>query len=276
MELKEGIKYCPNCGTSQKESTKEINSNQVSLVKVTVDDGKKSLKQLFSKSPVLAISEASKSKSYIWAVSFLVNILLFAFVSCNNITQLMNHAGAGIHDTLASKANASLGLGGVLPIGNAIPDFKIPTLYELFWPLILMAVIMLAMEFAGLYLPLLIRKTKPNSPLYVLNVVAVASLPLTASLIVNFVVGLLFPPATICIFAVAIIINMVLLYEGIHKLAEFETAPIWEFSLSVLVICIVCLIVSEMFVGNAMNQLINQIVAQIGSAAGSALGKLFG
>lgn len=112
---------------------------------------------------------------------------------------------------------------------------------------------------------------KAESVANVLNVVAVASLPITTGVIINLLLGLIFPPATICIMVTAVLINIVLLYEGIHNLADFQTSPVWQFGLLVLFVSIVFMILFGIALNQIVSQVIGNLISQLGGKLGSAL-----
>jgi hypothetical protein len=260
-EIQEGAKFCVACGASQGVEEAATPSVQVNLVSNLIGNGQNIVKKFFSKSPLDAVAEAANSKSPIWIVLVIANVVLFGVASFINIPQTLNY----FVKSVIKMATSGFGVLGNLIPTSSIPN--IPAMPSLFWPFALLALITIAAEFVGIYIVLAVSKKKAGSVANVLNVVAVASLPITVGVIINLIFGLIFPPATICITVTAILISMVLLYEGLHNLATFEASPVWQFGLLVLFVSIVFMIIF----GVAINQIISQVMGNLISKAGSAI-----
>jgi hypothetical protein len=258
-EIQEGAKFCVSCGASQGVEEAATSSVQVNFASHLIGDGQNTIKKFFSKTPLDAVAEAADSKSPIWIILVIANVVLFGVASFLNVPQMLNYLIKSVVGTVTSSFGA---LGNLIPT-SSIP--KIPALPSLFLPFALLALITLAAEFAGIYIALAVSKKKAKSAANVLNVVAVASLPITAGVIINLLLGLIFPPATICITATTVLINLVLLYEGLHNLADFQTSPIWQFGLLVLFVSIVFMVIF----GIALDQVINQVMGNLINAVGS-------
>lgn len=308
-EIPEGAKFCNVCGTNQEQTNSPPQGNTESggnipnegtpsadgkepissgksvedisaSVKTAVQklsekaskssalsDGKVLLQKFFSKNPVSVIPEAHERKSIFWILALALNVLLFAFVSCNNIAQVVNHECNSLLDSLSSR----------LPISQyPIEDIQISALYQLFGYLAVAALIIFAVEFAAFYIPLTIGKMKPESPNSILNLVGVASFPLSVVLILNFIIGFIYPPLTLCAFLAAIFVHILLLYEGLRYSLQEKISSLWVGGIAALVITIIVMVVLKLAIGSVLNQALDNLTKYLVDSASGSLWNLFG
>lgn len=307
-EIPEGAKFCNICGANQEQKTNPPQRNEENdvgtpnaetssadekesvlsgkgvgdisaSVKTTVQklsekaskssalsDGKFFLQKFFSQSPVSVIPEAYERKSIFWILALALNVLLFAFVSCNNIAQVVSHECNSLIDSLSSQ----------FPISQYIEDIQISALYQLFGYLVVTALIIFAVEFAAFYIPLTIGKMKPESSNSILNLVGVASFPLSVVLILNFIIGLIYPPLTLCAFLAAIFVHILLLYEGLRYSLQERISSLWVGGIAALVITIIVMVVLKMVINSVLNQALDDLTKYLVGSAGGSLWDLFG
>jgi Yip1 domain. len=293
QEINDDSKFCSYCGEYLQESGQPAEkgtalnptvirpSKAKALASALIKDLKNITGKFFTKNPASAITEASHSESQIWIVLIALNVLLFALVSCLNISQVIKYILDSLTNYIKSTASSTVGssIAGSV-VGNNLPQFQVPAFFELFLPLVLLAVITLAAEFVGIYIALKIERKKPGSYVNVANIVSVASIPLSIALIANLILGLIYPPATLFLFVAAILVNMVLLYEGLRNIVDCEKAPIIGFVIIAAFLCVIALIALNIGVHQIgkllQNTLTNAIGGTLTDKLGSALGGLLG
>lgn len=276
-ELEDTAKFCDGCGEKQGVSSTSFHTESVNAV---MSDGKQIIKKFFSKNPAAAITEAADSQSKTGVVLIAITALLFAFVSCFNTTQTINHmikaAISGVNSTTNSLFGGAL---GNVVTGGAIPDVSVPKLFDLFFPFLLFALVVAAVVFATIY-TLFKLKIAPGKSLYTIaNVIGVSSLPITAALAVNFIIGFIFPQITIFVFLAAMLIGLVTLCEGFKVLFEADKAPIIEFSILIFALCVVLAIASQIAfaqVGAVVEETIMKAAGDGMRGLGELLGELLG
>lgn len=268
-ELEDTAKFCDGCGEPQQDSLSPHNSESIRAV---MNDGKQILKKFFSKDPAAAIEEAAGSQSKIGLILIAITALLFALVSCLNITQIINHIIQAITSAITSTSNSLLGALGNALTSSKIPDVQVPVLFSLLFPFLLFALVVAAVVLAAIYIIFKLKKEPYKSIYTVTNVIGVAGLPIAAALVVNLIIGFVLPQFTIFILLSAALIGLVTLYEGFKTLFAVEKAPVIEFAVLVFVICLVLAIASQI----AISQLESMLQDTIMKAAGDGLKGLGG
>lgn len=276
-ELEDTAKFCDGCGVAQQDSPLPYHSEAVQAV---MNDGKQIVGKFFSRNPAAAISEAADSQSKIGLILIAITALLFAFVSCFNITQAINHTIKAATSAITSTTNSLLGGAfGSAVTGAAIPNMKIPTLFQLFFPFLLFALAVSAVVFAAIYILFKIKKQSCKSVYTMANVIGVSTLPIAVALAVNLILGFILPQFTVFLFIAAALIGLVMLYESFKSLFELDKAPITEFAILAAVLCIVLAIASQIAlaqIGAMVQGFIMQAAGDGMRGLGGLLGSLFG
>ncbi|MDD4564400.1 MAG: zinc ribbon domain-containing protein [Eubacteriales bacterium] len=269
-ELEDTARFCDSCGEKQQISSMPFNSENANAV---LNDGKQIIKKFFSKNPGNALINAASSNSKIGVVLIAINVLLFAFVSCLNITQIINHMIKATTSVITSTTNSLLGdgLGNALT-GKVIPDVEVPILYDLFFPFVLFALVIVAVVFAGIYIGFKLNKKPHKGAFTIANVVGVSGLPIATASAVNFILGFILPQFTTFVFLAAVLVSFVTLYEGVKSILGIDNALIAEFAILVLMVCIVLAIASQI----AFAQVGEIVQNTIMNAAGDGLNSLSG
>ena len=242
-EIAENVKFCPKCGTPQAASLSEqapaaptpteptpVNQTQVnqtanventvSGAQEYVEEGKSIISKLFSKNP-FSIFDCNKDNALFISIGlYVIHILLFAFVICNNFTHIANF--------FVSLIQSKSGYGSLISIG-------LPVNYSLFLPLCGIACILLIAEFVEVYLFAIFYKQKPKSAVSVINVVGLAHIPMIMGLILSFVVGFVFPPVIIPVLVISMIVHTMFLHRGIKSLVVTDKELIWQFCILLLI-----------------------------------------
>lgn len=278
-EINNNVKFCGKCGASVQEGTENIQKNE--QAKALVNEGKNLVLRFFIKNPSDVIKEAAKSTSYIGFVMIAINAILFAFVSCFNVPQ----SGVYIFNSLVNSIQKMATSIGGSSLGGSIASSYLPTadasaVFDLFIPLFFAALIMLAVEFVGIYIALKVKHKKINHYANAVNVIGIATLPLSAVLILNFILGFIYPIAVPFVFVAAIFVHMVVIYEGLRHIINDGNAPILSFSIIAAIVCIAMLIIFTI----AVNKISGTIQQGISDAMGGAisgslegiLGSIFG
>lgn len=253
-ELPEDARFCSSCGADQEKNAEENSVAHMAeagratvqgLLKKAETSGLLSEaagygKGFVSADPTQPIVKAASSRSLFWLPAILVNVGLLAFAACHNLAQLLDQGVGWFVHTLMTY------LKEVVPGGSATffgaedqLAVDIPALYSLFMPLALAALLVLVLEFAGMYLPFRLAKQKPESVHPFLNVLAVSTFPLTLVCLANLLLGLIFPAGTICTLIAALIVHITLLQEGMKQLGTLKLSPVWRIALAGLVTCVI-------------------------------------
>lgn len=241
-EIKDGVKFCGKCGASIQE--KDSNTSRNEQATALVNEGKNIVLRFFTKNPSDVIKEASQSKSYIGFIIIVINAILFAFVSCFNIPQsgvyIFNSFVNSIQEMATSISGSALG-GSV--VGSYLPTVDASPILILFIPLLFAGIALLAFESIGIYIALKVKHIQINHYTNVVNIIGIATLPLSAVLILNFILGFVYPLAAVFVCFVAVLVHMVLIYEGLRHIINDGNAPIAVFSIFTAIICVVTILI---------------------------------
>lgn len=285
-KLAEDDKFCSECGASQ-DSGGEKSAAQVAqagraavqgllkkaeksnLFNETVGYGKAFL----SHDPTRAISMAAGSSSFFWILAIAVNLLLFAFAVCNNLAQTLGQGVGWLTHIVVTYLKETVP-GGSAAFRGAEEQLamEVSPLYSLFLPLLFVAGLVLALEFAGVYLSFRAAKQQPNSVHNLLNVIGVSTFPLTLVCLANLLLGLIYPAITICTLIIALILHIVLLYEGMKRLTAAKVSPIWILALIALLVCVIFLFAAGSMAKSALTDLLDMLA----SAGMDLFSKTFG
>lgn len=276
-ELEDAVKFCDGCGEQQQAQSTPISAESVNAI---LEDGKNIIRKFFSKSPADAIITASSSHSKMGIVLVAINALLFALVSCFNTTQVINLTIKTASAAITSTTNSLLGgaLGNAMT-GQAIPDIKLPVLFELFAPFLLFALAVSAVIFAAIYILFKLKKQPSKSVYTIANVIGTSALPITAALAMNFVLGFILPQFTLFLLLAAVLTSLTALYEGIKGLFADDTAPLIEFAILAAMISIILAIASQIALAQVGAMVQDTIMKAAGDGVrglGGLLGGLFG
>lgn len=276
-ELEDTAKFCDGCGQPQQD----LPAPQGPVaVYSAVSDAKLVLKTFFSKNAPGAIAQAAGSQTTMGIVLIVINALLFALVSCVNITQAINHAIKAATSAIASTTNSLLGgaMGNALA-GQAIPDMRIPVLFDFFFPFFLFALGVAAALFGAIFLQFKLKKQSFKSIYTVFNVIGVSGLPITGVLGANLILGLILPQFTVFVLLAGALVGLALLYESLKTLFETEKAPIFEFSILAAALCMVLAIAWQIVLGQVGTTLQDALMKTAGdgiAGLGGLLGKFLG
>lgn len=248
-ELSKTTIFCPHCGTNQTITIKTDSKG--------FRDGITLLKSFFSKRPFWAVEKAGEEQSIIsFCVLYIIlNIALFAFVSCHSIAQSLNYLISCANDLVGTLIDSASG--DILASLTSVASFKMSASYSLFLPFALIGLITLIIEFVGIYLLLIITKHKPASIVMIINSIAVAGFPIAPALIISFITGFFFPPLSLCIFLTVFIIHIILLYKSVQVFFKSEELPIWHVSATIFVIFSLITIIIVKIIMSSLNGLVS-------------------
>lgn len=256
VELPQGTIFCPHCGTNQ--------SVPIQKKLRFINDGKMMLKGFFSKSPFSTVEKALEEKSLmVFGIIYLVlNILLFAFVSCHTLSQTLNYLISRTGDLIGTLIDSASG--GLLSDLISTASLNVSPFYDLLLPFILIGIVVFIIEFAGIYLLLTVLKCKPESVSMVVNAIAVSSLPIAPALIISFLIGFVFSPLSFCIFVTAFIVHVIMLCKSIQIFKKSDDLPMWGFTIA-------------FFIANSLVTIIivNSIMKLLGSLFSDFGGSIF-
>lgn len=281
-ELPEEAAFCGFCGAERKASgsiaqapafVKPTRQNMPNGQSSIFSEGAAYWHSFFSKDPTSGITKASTSRSLFWVLAAVANALLFSLAACNNIPQLANYGVESFIKAVLQciKKLVPDGREIISSIGNYVPDLDLSANYSQFAPFTLVSLAVFAVEAIVVYIMLYTLKRQPKSVSSLLNVISISLFPITAVSVLNLLLGLLYPPITICTLVVAAFMHIVLLYEGIKKLTGAETSPLWQIGLTVLVICAVLMVAMWTAFTNALGDFISAVASDAIDLADSVL-----
>ncbi len=289
-ELSENDKFCGACGAAQETVAEETSVAHIAeagraavqgLLKKAETSGLFSEaiqygKGVLSAEPTRTMDTAASSRSLFWLPAILANMVLFAFAVCHNLAQLLDRGIGWFIHTLITY------LKEVVPGGSATffgaedqLAIDISPLYPLFVPLILVVLLVLAVEFVGMYLPFCLAKQKPESVHPFLNVLAVSTLPLTLACLVNLLLGLIFPVATICALVAALLVHITLLQEGMKQLGTLKFSPVWRIALTGFVTCAILCFALGLLAENGLRDMFDMMAKSGMNFLSSTFGNLY-
>lgn len=260
-ELDDDAKFCDVCGEKQDldeetqktdvdesnvqvakelsiDEKKEMVSNEISAI---LDEGKNIVGHLKKKNFNDVIHQLTDSQSKIGICLVIVNALLFAFVSCYNVTQIVNSIIDYAMNTVTSVTSNSLGslAGNLVSNGTSSLNMKIDVSYDLFVPFMIASLIASASIFVGIFALYKLKKISDKNIATIFNYVGLTCLPSVIALLLNFVIGFFYPPLTIIVYTIAIVYGIVLLYSELQKLYDNDNKFVFEF-----IVIMVCALVA--------------------------------
>lgn len=273
-ELPEEAAFCGFCGAERKAPGSVIDVVQVTEfekpARQNVPDEQSSLfaegrtywHGFFSKDPTSEISRASTSRSPFWVLAAAANALLFSLALCNNIPQLANYGvDSFVHAVLQCIKEVVPDSRSILyGMDNYIPEMDLSAIYSEFVPFALVSLAAFAVEAIVVYILLYALKRQPKSISALLNVISISLFPITAVSALNLLLGLIYPPLTVCTLVAAAFIHIVLLYEGIKKIAGASTSSVWQIGLTVLVVCVASMAAMRFAFRNALSDFMSALV----------------
>lgn len=249
-EIDSSDRFCDGCGANLQET---IISQATETSKV-FNDGKSYLRSFFSKNPVTVIDKSKNVSSWIGVGLVIFAIFLYSLVTCLNITQISNVVLSSVNDTVNSTAQEILGDFGN-QIGGYLPHLEISFLIELFVPYFFLAVVVIGVVFAVLYLSLRVRKMSIPDLKSSFNMLGATNLPIITVLMVNLILGFVLPQATIFIFAVGVFVSAIFVYEMLRSFYGDDYKPIIE----MLIIAVAVLLASAIFITITVNIIGNEL-----------------
>lgn len=267
-EIKDSDKTCNKCGANFKKSDASKKGQAIAFM----NECKNILIKFFTKDPSGVIEEASKSRSYIGFALIAINTILFAFVACFCIPQsrayLYNSAITSLKQIATMLKSTAAGY--YWPGADASPAF------HLFIPMFFLALILLAVEFAGMYIALKAKRKKIDHYLNVVNIMGVATLPLSAALILGFILGFIYPPAVPFVFVTSTFIHMILIYDGLRHIANDGKTHFTCFVIVVAILCIIMIIIFAIAFNMISNMRQQDFLKAITNTTSRGLNGLFG
>lgn len=272
-KISEEDKFCNVCGASL-QGTPSTNTNKTETI---FNDGKELLKCFFSKNPAKVVDKSKNINSYVGGAFLGISLLLFSFVSCFNITQNINVGLGSINGVINSMVSNVLGSFGD-KVNDYLPDLEISPIMGLVIPYLIFAVIISAVVLGIFYATLKIRKISAPSFKCSLNMLGATSLPITTALILNIILGLIFPQSAILIFVIGVLMSVFLVYEMINSFTDSEYKPIIELAIIVTFVLLISLILLNTTVHQIADTFQNSLVSELSQKYGdgaNSLSKLF-
>lgn len=289
-KLPEDAKFCSLCGADQKKDAEEKSVMHIAETRQAAVQGflkKAKTSNLLSKAvgygkdflsadPTRSISKAASSCSRFWLPAIIANIVLFAFAACRNLAQLLTRSAGWFVHILVEYLREMVPGGSATFFGAEEQlALNVPALYSLFAPLTFIALLVLALEFAGMYLPFYMAKQKPDSIHPFLNVLATSTFPLTLTCLVNLLLGLIFPVGTLCTFITALAVHIILLQEGIKQLGTVKISPIWQIAIIGLVMCAILSFALGLAAKSALRDLLDMMAKSGMDFLSGAFGNIY-
>ena len=258
-QLDDSANFCDGCGANLQEVA-TVTSNKISKM---LNDGKDVFKNFFSKNPANAIDIAKNADSWIGGVILTIATILFSLMACLNITQSLNSVLDSINDKIYTMVVPLLGKYGD-QIGEYLPKFKMSFLIELFIPFFFLTILVGGVIFGICFLSLKIKKKSLPDIKCFLNMLGATSLPLITTLILNLILGFIFPVATIAVFAVGAVVSVVFVYEMIKSFYDSEYKPLIEITAIVSGVLLIGMIFIAIAVTMIGDELMNTFTSELG------------
>ncbi len=171
-----------------------------------------SLRSFFSTGVTRELKDTAQSQTHEWAIFLAAYLIGFALMVPVNLKE----AASKISMVGSYAASA-------IPFGS------------FFGLSLLVAVIANAALVFGTYFQIRVLHRRNVSLISVLNTVEYASLPVIFAFFANLLLGLIWTPLTTVVLLTAVLMQVILLYVGLQKLAKLEKSPFYGFSLVLLV-----------------------------------------
>lgn len=275
-EIADTAKFCDGCGVKTGEELKLIKKEEINAILL---DGKNAFCSFFSKNPASLIDATQKEKSKIGIVFIILNALLFGIVICFNFTQVVNRWMQNVVSD--AKSAVSYFLGNIYSSAffsqmddSALDVDSLPVPYEMFLPLVLVAVVISTIIIAGIYLILKIKKQSFKPFLQVCNFVGISCVPIIVALVLNFVMGFVFPAITMFIFAWGILLSLIILYESLKGVFE-NSKPIVETAVLFMLVIGFLMIVVTISVNKISDSFLEAISNELGSSVSFSFADIF-
>ncbi len=273
-EIEESAKFCDGCGTNL-QGENVASQRSISKINPIINDCKTISKGFFSKKPDSIIDIAKKDNSKVGILFIIINVLLFGFVSCFNISQVINK----FTDSLVSGAETLIKelLGGIATsqvmeqMGGGLGRIdNIPILFELFFPLAILSITIFVVIIAGIYLIQKIKKIELTPIIIIMNRVGISCFPMIITLLANFVIGFIIPYFTVFIFVFGILTSLIFYYECNKELFG-NKQPIIEISIVFLTIIIVLAIAVSVGCNIIGDNIVDALSNELGNISGNLL-----
>lgn len=257
--LTDGVKFCDGCGAQVGVVTSTQNEPEnVSVQKSDnpiFKDTLRTLKGFFSKNTVKTIGEAAKNEGMEWLILGLISMMVYAFALALNVKQIIDSLLGSVGDLL----------------GDSLYKFGSWFLYGL-----LISVGIYFLMSLSIYGAVKLIFKKDVSIKSVLNLVATASLPMTAAYLINIVFGFIWTPFIIIFSTVSLIATAVLLYVGMQKLEKLDKSPFVTYLGIWTVLTAIVVIVISLVVKSVIDGAINDLTSSLGSSLfGGGMSDLF-
>lgn len=209
------------------------------------------VKGVFSKNTVKTVGEAAKSTGMEWIIAMAISAVVYAFALAVNLKQIIMSVIKSVVGGYASMVSSFINVFGT--------GFLYGLLISLGTFFVMSVLIFGTMK-------LVFKKDVKFTA--VLNLVATASLPLTAVYALNMLLGLIWAPLVFVFSAAGLVATVVLLYVGMQKLEKLESSPfvaytgIWAIIIA-LVVIIVCVAVKSA-IGDALGGLASGLMGGLG------------
>lgn len=242
-EIQEGAAFCGGCGAptgaAQAASAAPVATAEVkpSAVMNVLNSFLAILKGVFSKDVVKTVGAQAKNTGYEWIIGIALTVLTFTFAISVNFLQGMSQLLRSVAGNMGSRIMEYIGFPFVGTLGVSL----------------LIALLTTGGMVAGMWLLAKLVAKKNVSWLSVLNLVATATLPLSACYIVNMLLGLIWLPLAIIVSVVALMMTVVLLYVGFQKLEKPVLAPFYPFTLLIAAVTVVALVLSYLLYGAVLS-----------------------
>lgn len=271
-EVEGNAKFCAGCGAD----LNAVESENTTTLNAIIADGKEVTKRFFSKSPGSIMEIGNKNDSKIGIIFIFINSLLFGLVTCLNIEQVINHwLGNALSQTESALNNlfGSIFAGYITDnLSSPIKEISVP--FELFLPLVSVALIITAIIIFLIYILFKAEKRLPKPFLNICNYIGLTTFPIIVALMINLIVGLVVPYLAIFFFVLGVLISLIYLYESLKNIFEVEK-PIFRTALVFTAILIVVAIAISIGLDAVENTILDAISSETGGFLGELLNNAF-
>lgn len=259
-EISDNATFCTNCGKNQGEEV--VKSSTSSLVKESIGV----IKSFFSRTPFSAIEKSTECSVGVGIIFMLINVFLFGFVTCHTLIQLLNH----ILSTIVTTFGETIAISEAIDMTSSLASkMSIEVNYGLLFPMSLVMLLVLALENILVYLLQKFYKIESINWKQNVNVISVASLPITIGLLTSLILGAIYPPLVIGIFIGTLIVHTLFLYKAVIRLVPLDNEPITQFIVLIFAMCVIITLVGCGVMNQAMSELMSDLINSIYSATES-------
>ena len=255
-QVPDGAAFCAACGTPANGQGAAVQTAVAPAAPVAPAAGSTVFKDFlgmvkgfFSKDVMKTVGVEAKSTGKEWIVALALSVLMFALATTVNVIEMVGSTGF--------KMMGYMGAG----------------FFKIFGIGLLVGLITAGATFGAVYLLMAAFMKKKVSPMAILNLIGVATLPLTVCQVLNMLLGVIWFPLVVVASIVAVLMSVLMLYVGVQKMEKLDKSPFYPFVLVLaLVIIVAGLFGYLLYKGVATTALAGLMMGGVGDLMGGLMG----